>query len=102
MLRITSEAGPGKTTLKLEGELTGIWVSELLDAWRAALLTPNFRGLCIDLSAVGRVDKAGEYLLALLRGNGTQLKGSGILSADLIRCIARDWPAANETAKKEA
>jgi ABC-type transporter Mla MlaB component len=102
MLRITTKSELEKVTLSLEGELTGIWVSELLDAWRAALLTPGFRRLSIDLSAVRRVDKAGEYLLALLRGNGTELKGSGILSADLIRCIARDWPVANPNAVKEA
>ncbi len=104
MLRITTEAQTSKVTLKLEGELTGIWVSELLDAWRAALLTPGFRALCIDLTAVRRADKAGEYLLALMRSNGTELRGSGIFAADLIRCIAHDWPCANPntTAVKEA
>jgi anti-anti-sigma regulatory factor len=102
MLRITSKPGPETITLQLEGELTGIWVSELLDAWRAALLTPGFRGLRIDLSAVGRVDKAGEYLLALMRCNGAELVGSGILPRDLIQCIAREWPVANPNAVKEA
>ena len=101
-MRITNRAEGEKITLKLEGELSGVWVSELLDAWRAALLTPGFRSLCIDLSDVARVDKAGEYLLALMRGNGTELKGSGIIPADLIRCITRDWPAAGPNTNQEA
>lgn len=103
MLRITSDTEANKTTLKLEGELTGIWVSELFEAWRGALATIGLRALCIDLSAVSRVDKAGEYLLALMRcTSGTQLVGSGILMAGLIDCISRDWPTAHSTAHKEA
>ena len=103
MLRITTESEAGKLTLQLEGELTGIWVSELFDAWRAALPTLGLRTLCIDLSAVGRVDKAGEYLLALMRcTGGTRLVGSGILTGDLIDCISRDWPVATSNTNKEA
>lgn len=102
MLRITNRTEAEKITLQLEGELSGVWVSELLDAWRAALLTPGFRRLCVDLTAVARVDKAGEYLLALLGSNGTELKGSGIIPADLIRCITRDWPAAGPNTNQEA
>lgn len=103
MLRITTESEPKTLTLKLEGELTGIWVSELFDAWRAALQSLGLRMLSIDLSAVDRVDKAGEYLLALMRCTaGTQLTGSGIITAALIDCISRDWPVANSTATKEA
>ena len=97
MLRITTETEPQKVTLKLEGELTGIWVSELFDAWRAALATLGLRALSIDLSAVGRVDKAGEYLLALVRcTGGTELMGSGIVTRELISSIARDWPGQSE------
>lgn len=99
MLRITTEAEPQKVTLKLEGELTGIWVSELFDAWRAELPTLGSRALSIDLSAVDRVDKAGEYLLALMRCTGSaQLVGCGILTRDLIHTIARDWPVISRNA----
>lgn len=103
MLRITTESEPLKITLKLEGDLTGVFVTELFDAWREAIPALGQRALCIDLSAVYRVDKAGEYLLALVRSTAsTQLLGSGIFSRDLIRNIARDWPCANETALQEA
>ena len=94
MLRITTETDSARVKLKLEGDLTGIWVSELLDAWRAASRNLNGRTLQIDLTGVGRVDKAGEYLLALVRCTfGAQLISSGLMTADLVRAIARDWPA---------
>lgn len=103
MLRITTQAEPARVTLRLEGELTGIWVSELSDAWRATLPALGSRALYIDLSAVGRVDKAGEYLLALVRSTGrTQLVGSGIITLELIGRISHDWPVANPNANKEA
>lgn len=103
MLRIDTRAEPEKVTLKLEGDLTGIWVSELFDAWRSALSNPSPCPLCVDLSAVGRVDKAGEYLLALMQCTcGTELISSGIITRDLIRSIARDWPIVNSNAVKEA
>lgn len=101
MLRITTEIEPAAVTLKLEGDLTGVWVSELLDAWRAAARNPSARVLQIDLTRVGRVDKAGEYLLALVRSTcGAQLISSGLITAGLIRGIARDWPAGNHPEKE--
>lgn len=101
MLRITTENEPATITLKLEGDLTGVWVSELFEAWRAAARNLSGRLLQIDLTGVGRVDKAGEYLLALMRcTSATRLAGSGIITADLIRAIARDWPVVNHAPKE--
>jgi ABC-type transporter Mla MlaB component len=103
MLRITAETESATVTLKLEGDLTGIWVGELLDAWRATAGNLNGRTLRIDLNGVARVDKAGEYLLALARCTcGAQLIGSGFVTADLVRSIARDWPIATQEINKEA
>lgn len=93
MLRITTRIELEKAALQLEGELAGIWVSEFFDAWRGALRSIDGRSLSIDLSAVCRVDKAGEYLLALMRSHGAELTGSGLMAGDLIQGIARDWPA---------
>ena len=38
MLRITVQDEPDQVTLKLEGNLDGIWVTELEDSWRTAQL----------------------------------------------------------------
>jgi ABC-type transporter Mla MlaB component len=92
MLRITVQDEPDQVTLKLEGELGGIWVTELEDSWRAVSATLAGRSLCLDLTAVDGVDNAGSYLLALLRRSGVQLIASGIAMSELVQSIARDWP----------
>jgi len=92
MLRITVLDEPDQVTLKLEGTLGGIWVAELEDSWRAANATLAGRSLRLDLTAVDRVDSAGNYLLALLRWSGAQLIASGTAMSELVQNIARDWP----------
>jgi anti-anti-sigma regulatory factor len=92
MLRISVEDGPRQVTLKLEGRLTGIWVKELEDAWRATESTRRDRPLLLDVSAVEHVDQAGEYLLALAARRGAQLIASGIAMSELCRKIAAGWP----------
>jgi ABC-type transporter Mla MlaB component len=102
MLRINTRQENAKVTLQLEGDLTGAWVGDVLIAWRAARRVLNGRTLQIDLSAVGSIDKAGEYLLALVHCHGSQLTGSGVATRHLIRTIAHEWPGANSHVRKEA
>ena len=102
MLRITAGDTATKITLELEGDLVGVWVSELFEAWTAARRALNGRTLSIDLSAVGHVDKAGEYLLALFRCNGAQLAGTGLVTGNLIRTISQDWPLFGSQTNREA
>ena len=92
MLRISVESEPGQVRLKLEGKLSGIWVDELEDAWREVESTRCGRSLCLDLSAVEHVDRAGEYLLALVARSGAQLIVSGTALRELSRKIAAGWP----------
>jgi len=44
------------------------------------------------LTAVEHADRAGKYLLALLRCSGAHLIASGTLMTELVRTIAGDWP----------
>jgi len=92
MLRITVQDEPDQVTLKLEGNLGGIWVTELEESWRAATSEFAGRSLRLDLTAVDRVDSAGNYLLALLHRSGVQLIASGTAMSERVRDIARDWP----------
>src|SRR5271170_4078449 len=59
MLKITVDQAPEKITLKLEGSLSGAWVSELEDTWRAAALDRTMRPVCVDLASVVGMDAAG-------------------------------------------
>jgi ABC-type transporter Mla MlaB component len=92
MLKITVHAAADNVRLELEGNLVGPWVAELEEAWRAAQPTLAGRSLSLDVTAVGHVDSAGKYLLALLRGSGAELLASGMVMTDLVRTIADDWP----------
>ena len=94
MLRIKTQETPHRITLKLEGDLSGVEVCEFLNAWREARRALDGRVLFIELSGTGRVDKAGEYLLALICCHGSRLTGSGLVIGDLLETIAGDWPLA--------
>ena len=92
MLRITVTPESDRICLKLEGDLAGTWVTELEESWRAAHAIRGDRRLYLDLTAVEHVDRAGTYLLALLRCSGAHLIASGTLMTELVRTIAGDWP----------
>jgi len=77
--------------LETEG-LAEVWVTELEDCWRAATPTLAGRQLKLDLIAVSRIDCAGKYLLALLRGMGAELIASGAATREVVERIALDWP----------
>jgi anti-anti-sigma regulatory factor len=91
MLRITVHDTPQHVILKLEGSLTGNWVAELEDSWRAASSNLASRLLFLDLTAVDNVDNAGRYLLALLRDRGVRLIVSGLVMTDLVAALAEEW-----------
>lgn len=90
MLRITVEPLEQEVRLKLEGDLTGTWVRELEESWRAA--REGGRGARLDLTGVTKVDDAGRYLLALIRESGAPIVSSGFAMKELLEAIARDWP----------
>ncbi len=102
MLRINVQDTSSKITLAPEGDLTGVWVCELLEEWRVAQRSLNGRVLNVDLTRVSRVDLAGQFLLALIRSHGAQLTGAGIVISDLINTIANDWPVCALNRTKES
>jgi ABC-type transporter Mla MlaB component len=93
MLRITPQDELDRVTLKLEGNLSGIWVAELEGSWRCASPRLEGRSLYVDMNGVEHVDRAGTYLLALLHQRGAQMVASGPLMTELVRRIKEDWPA---------
>ncbi len=68
MLRITAEVIDGMPTLKLEGSVTGPWVSELRRAVEGSVARSE--RVRLDLSEVRYVDAEGAALLReLVRGH---------------------------------
>jgi len=100
MLRITLHDELDRVTLKLEGNLVGIWVTELEIAWRSAVSGLAGRSLHLDLRAVDHVDRAGTFLLALLRQRGVKMAVSGTVLPELVRSIDEEWLHAEDDAKK--
>jgi ABC-type transporter Mla MlaB component len=94
MLRITIHHEVEEVQLKLEGDLSGTWVRELEEAWRAARDASGDRPAYLDLTGVDRVDDAGRYLLALIHETGARMVSNGLAMKDLLDSIARDWPGA--------
>jgi hypothetical protein len=92
MLRITVEPELDQIRLKLEGDLSGAWVVEVEESWLAAYSIRGDRPLYLDLTGVKHVDRAGRYLLGLLRCSGAHLVASGVEMAELVRTIQHDWP----------
>src|SRR6266852_662543 len=92
MLRITSLDELDRVTLKLEGSLAGVWVAELEGIWRGIYSQLEGRPLYLNMNGVEHVDRAGTYLLALLRHRGAQLVTSGALMTEIVRSIEEDWP----------
>jgi ABC-type transporter Mla MlaB component len=91
MLKITVDQAPGRITLKLEGSLSGAWVSELEDAWRAAVFDGTGRTVRVDLAAVVGIDAAGRYLLLLIHERGGQMIGSGGRNLDGLVEVVESW-----------
>lgn len=75
-------------TLKLEGKLTGEWVSELRHCWQQALL--NEARLRIDLASVAWVSDEGRALLSAMRRQGAELLATNLLMAGIVAELSLD------------
>jgi hypothetical protein len=97
MLKITRQDEPERIRLQLEGDLSGPWVGDLEEAWRGMRPALAERGLWLDMTAVGYVDPAGRYLLALLRCNGAHVIASGTVMTEFVLSLEEEWPVSTQT-----
>ena len=88
MLRITVDDRGAAIHLKLEGRLTGVWVTELERCWRPYSGGSPQRNLVVDLTSTDFVDLAGKYLLALMYQRGATFAVRTPLMRDLVAEIA--------------
>jgi anti-anti-sigma regulatory factor len=87
MLRITPvSTNEPATLLRVEGKITGPWVSELRDACHSTLA--DHGGLKLDCSAVSYIDLSGLQLLRDLQRRGTTLVRCSNLVSELLRSEA--------------
>ncbi len=89
MLRITITKANERTTLRLEGKLTGPWVGELERAWTNSQAEAQGAPYVVDLSEMTFVDAEGQKLLAQMHRQGVKLKTSGCMNRSIVERIER-------------
>jgi anti-anti-sigma regulatory factor len=87
MLKITVQNGSRPTTIKLEGKLSGPWVSELERAWDRLNAGKPDRTVTVDLSDVTFIDSAGKNLLSSLVDSGVQLRAAHLMTNYIVERI---------------
>jgi anti-anti-sigma regulatory factor len=90
MMKITKNNDDGVTTLKLEGKLTGEWVSELRDSWRRVALNGDGRAIRVDLTSVTWISEEGRDLLGEMQRGGAELLAANLLMAGIVAEICGD------------
>jgi anti-anti-sigma regulatory factor len=95
MLRITLDKNTRATSLRVEGRLTGPWVNELEQAWRAATSDPADGRVCVDLTDVTFIGEDGKQLLETMYAQGAKLKACGCANRRLIDEIGQTFNRAH-------
>jgi hypothetical protein len=87
MLRITITSQSEMPTLRLEGKLSGPWVSELKRSWDELHGTAPQRPVAVDLSEVTYVSPEGKTLLESIWRQGAKLESCSLLTRFLVNQI---------------
>ena len=89
MLKITLHDRPGELRFRLEGRLSGAWVTELRQCWLTARSTTRDRKTTLDLGDVDYVDSDGESLLQEMHQQGVSLQAVTPLIREMVQGIER-------------
>lgn len=72
---------------RLEGELSGNWVTELKNCWRSATAIESPPDIRVDLTEVTFIDAAGKDLLALMYRHGAKFVAVDVLTKGVVEEI---------------
>jgi len=89
MLKITLHDSAEELCFRLEGRLSGAWVTELRQCWLTAQSTVGLRKTTLDLGEVDFVDADGQSLIGEMHGHGVALKAVTPLIRALVQEIER-------------
>ena len=87
MLKITVQNGSRPATIKLEGKLSGPWVSELARTWDGLTAGNPETAVTVDLSEVTFIDAAGKKLLSSMADRGAQLRAAHLMTKYIVERI---------------
>jgi anti-anti-sigma regulatory factor len=89
VLRITRTETSAEEKWTLQGQLVGLWVSELRRNWKRAHRTDSNLKCIVDLSDVTSIDRSGERALIELSKEGAELIATGIYMRHVVHNIER-------------
>jgi hypothetical protein len=89
MFRACCSDTAGTQRWSLHGRLAGPWVDELRSCWKQAREREPLVRAIVDLKEVTFIDRAGEKLLAEMRGAGAELIATGVEHQHLIATLGR-------------
>jgi len=84
MLKITIHDSSKELRFRLEGKLSGPWVSELRQCWLTAASTTVGRGTVLDLEEVDFLDDCGRALVREMAARGVRIAASTPLIRSLV------------------
>jgi anti-anti-sigma regulatory factor len=90
MLRITLVPESKPPTLKLEGKLTGPWVSELEHSWSEVSQHEQERLVAVDLTDVTFISPEGKQLLKSMLQRGTDLQSRSLMTQFILSQIKNE------------
>jgi ABC-type transporter Mla MlaB component len=90
MLKITLHDSAEELRFRLEGRLSGAWVTELRQCWQTAQSTTRERKTTLDLGEVDFVDADGQSLLKDMHQRGVIFNAVTPLMRELVLEIERE------------
>ena len=90
MFRASYSDTAGTQRWSLYGRLAGPWVDELRSCWKQARERAPLARAIVDLEEVTFIDRAGEKLLAEMRGAGAKLIATGLAHQHLLTLLDND------------
>ena len=87
MLKIVAHQRDRHNTLRLEGDVIGVWVDELRRSSEEVLASGD--RLVVDLADVGFVDRGGVELLQTLVGRGVALANASRFVVERLKARPR-------------
>jgi anti-anti-sigma regulatory factor len=84
MMKVQVNEAGDELILEVEGRLAGAFVPVLENCWRSARANQPNRKISVDLKNVTCVDRAGRYLLQLMRSSGVPFLRAGLATQDAL------------------
>lgn len=89
MLRITVHGQVPAITFQLEGSLSGPWVQVLEECWQSTRASHRSAMLCVDLTGVTSIDRAGRACLASMHRQGADFIAADALTKAIVAEITQ-------------